>query len=141
MVKLVRLATNDDGVFTNSFGNNIILKPQSKVALLNLTFKITEQLYNIGIDSNTGFTNQSLIFYDNVGVTGQNIYTLEELNNGSKAEFFNIVEGGLKRLLCDISNDGLPAGDEFNRLQVYSNWNISNNTSLVGFGTTQMFPQ
>ena len=47
MVKLVRLATNDEGVFTNSFGNNIILKPQSKIALLNLTFKITEQLYNI----------------------------------------------------------------------------------------------
>jgi len=138
MVKLVRLATNDEGVFTNSFGNNIILKPQSKVALLNLTFKITEQLYNIGVDSNTGFTNQSLIFYDNLGVTGPNIYNMEELNNGSKAEFFKIVENGLKKLLCDISNDGQPAGDELNRLQVYSNWNISNNDALVGFGTTQM---
>tara|TARA_R110000772_G_scaffold28844_2_gene72505 strand:+ start:1379 stop:3232 length:1854 start_codon:yes stop_codon:yes gene_type:complete len=138
MVKLVRLATNDEGVFTNSFGNNIILKPQSKIALLNLTFKITEQLYNIGIDANTGFSNQSLVFVDNVGQTGPNIYNLQELNNGSKEDFFNIVEDGLKLLLNDISNDGLPAGDELNRLQVYSSWKLENNTALVGFGTTQM---
>jgi hypothetical protein len=138
MVKLVRLATNDEGVFTNAFGNNIILKPQSKIALLNLTFKITEQLYNIGIDTNTGFSNQSLVFYDNAGQTGPNIYNLPELNNGSKEDFFNIVEDGLKLLLNDISNDGLPAGDELNRLQVYSSWKLENNTALVGFGTTQI---
>lgn len=138
MVKLVRLATNDEGVFTNSFGNNIILKPQSKVALLNLTFKISEDRYNIGVDTNTGRSNQSLIFVDNVGQTGPNIHNMQELNNGSKADFFNIVEGGLKRLVCDISDDGFPAGDELNRLQVYSNWKIEKNDALVGFGTTQM---
>jgi len=138
MVKLVRLATNDEGVFTNSFGNNIILKPQSKIALLNLTFKITEQLYNIGIDTNTGFSNQGLIFYDNVGQTGPNIYNLQELNNGTKEDFYNIVQDGLRLLLNDISNDGLPAGDELNRLQVYSSWNLINNDALVGFGTTQL---
>ena len=138
MVKLVRLATNDEGVFTNSFGNNIILKPQSKVALLNLTFKITEKRYNIGTDVNTGFTNQSLIFVDNVGVTGPNIYTLGELNNGTKEEFYDIVGNGLNRLLCDISNDGFPAGDELSRLQVYSAWKITTNDALRGLGTTQL---
>ena len=138
MVKLVRLATNNKGVFTNSFGNNIILKPQSKVALLNLTFRITETLYNIGIDANTGFTNQSLIFVDNVGITGPNFYTLSELNNGSREEFYDIVRGGLNRLLCDLSNRGLPSGDTLKRLQVYSAWNITNSDALIGFGTTEL---
>jgi len=37
-MKLIRLATNNNGEFTNSFGNEMILEPYSKMALLNLTF-------------------------------------------------------------------------------------------------------
>ena len=39
MVKLIRLATNNDGVFKSSFGNSIDIKENAKVALLNLTFE------------------------------------------------------------------------------------------------------
>lgn len=38
-MKLIRLATNDNGYFRSAFGNDMILEPYSKMALLNLTFK------------------------------------------------------------------------------------------------------
>ena len=38
-MKLIRLATNDNGYFRSAFGNDMILQPYSKIALLNLTFK------------------------------------------------------------------------------------------------------
>ena len=38
-MKLIRLATNNNGIFSNGFGNEMIIKPFSKMALLNLTFK------------------------------------------------------------------------------------------------------
>ena len=38
-MKLIRLATNDNGNFSSSFGNEMILKPYAKMALLNLTFE------------------------------------------------------------------------------------------------------
>jgi len=38
-MKLIRLATDNNGVFQSSFGNDMIIEPQSKMALLNLTFK------------------------------------------------------------------------------------------------------
>ena len=37
-MKLIRLATDNHGIFSNTFGNEMILQPFSKVALLNLTF-------------------------------------------------------------------------------------------------------
>ena len=38
-MKLVRLASSNDGVFTSNFGNDMILEENSKMALLNLTFE------------------------------------------------------------------------------------------------------
>ena len=38
-MKLVRLSTNDNGYFKSSFGTEMVLKPYSKMALLNLTFQ------------------------------------------------------------------------------------------------------
>ena len=38
-MKLIRLMSNNNGVFTNSFGNEMTLEPNSSMALLNLTFK------------------------------------------------------------------------------------------------------
>ena len=43
-MKLVRLTSNDNGKFTNSFGNEMTLAPMSSMALLNLTFQT-----NLGI--------------------------------------------------------------------------------------------
>ena len=38
-MKLVRLASSNNGVFTSNFGNDMILEENSKMALLNLTFE------------------------------------------------------------------------------------------------------
>tara|TARA_R110002012_G_scaffold274924_1_gene461329 strand:- start:235 stop:2352 length:2118 start_codon:yes stop_codon:yes gene_type:complete len=38
-MKLIRLASNNNGVFTSNFGNDMVLEEKSKMALLNLTFK------------------------------------------------------------------------------------------------------
>ena len=38
-MKLVRLATDNDGVFASAFENNMTIPPQSQMALLNLTFQ------------------------------------------------------------------------------------------------------
>ena len=38
-MKLVRLASNNNGIFTSNFGNDMVLEAKSKMALLNLTFK------------------------------------------------------------------------------------------------------
>ena len=43
-MKLIRLTSIDNGVFTNSFGNEMTLAPNSSMALLNLTFQT-----NLGI--------------------------------------------------------------------------------------------
>ena len=38
-MKLVRLCSSNNGVFTSNFGNDMVLEEKSKMALLNLTFK------------------------------------------------------------------------------------------------------
>ena len=38
-MKLVRLASNNDGIFKSNFGNDMVLEAKSKMALLNLTFE------------------------------------------------------------------------------------------------------
>jgi len=38
MVKLIRLASDDNGIFKSNFQNDIIIEPKSKIALLNTTF-------------------------------------------------------------------------------------------------------
>ena len=137
MVKLVRLATNDEGVFTNSFGNNIILKPQSKIALLNLTFKIIADQYNIG-PTPDGDNNQTLVFNGNVGVTNPTVVNMETLNAGTEDEFLLTVESSLNRLLTDITNFGAPTPELEGRSMVYSAWELFKNDSKGAetFGAT-----
>lgn len=38
-MKLIRLATDNDGLFASAFQNDMVIAPQSQMALLNLTFK------------------------------------------------------------------------------------------------------
>ena len=52
MVKLIRLATNNDGIFKSSFGNSIDIKPNGKIALLNLTFRTDLVILNIDSSNN-----------------------------------------------------------------------------------------
>ena len=52
MGKLIRLATNNDGIFKSSFGNSINIKPNGKIALLNLTFRTDFDILNIDENNN-----------------------------------------------------------------------------------------
>jgi len=47
-MKLVRLATSNNGYFKNGFQNEMIIEPYSKMALLNLTFQSTIGSLDIG---------------------------------------------------------------------------------------------
>jgi len=48
MVRLLRLASVDDGKFKTSFGNDIQIEPGSKLAVLNATFQTVFNSVNIG---------------------------------------------------------------------------------------------
>ena len=39
MVKLIRLASRNDCIFEANFDNNIIIEPNSQIAVLSATFK------------------------------------------------------------------------------------------------------
>jgi len=56
-MKLVRLASSNNGVFTSNFGNDMVLDEKSKMALLNLTF--TSDIGQIVIDNNSSITTQT----------------------------------------------------------------------------------
>ena len=52
MVKLIRLASNNDLNFAANFDNDIIVPPGSKLALQNLTFKTIFTSVNINSSNN-----------------------------------------------------------------------------------------
>ena len=52
MVKLIRLATNNNGIFKSAFGSSIPIKPNGKIALLNLTFRTDFNVLTIDDDNN-----------------------------------------------------------------------------------------
>ena len=68
MVKLIRLVSDSDGNFRSSFGTDMTIKEQAKIALLNLTFKTS--IENLVINSDTGTINTNTDFpnADGLGV-------------------------------------------------------------------------
>ena len=62
MVKLIRLISDEDGVFQSSFGSDMTIKENAKIALLNLTFKTSKA--NLVIDS----TNNALVVMTDIDV-------------------------------------------------------------------------
>lgn len=57
-MKLVRLVTENEGHFKSSFGNEMILKPNASIALLNLTFETAFEVIQIdSTNSVLGFTS------------------------------------------------------------------------------------
>ena len=52
MVKLIRLVSDSNGVFKSSFGTDLTIKEQAKIALLNITFKTS--IENLVVNSTTG---------------------------------------------------------------------------------------
>ena len=62
MVKLIRLVSDSDGVFQSSFGSDMTIKENAKIALLNLTFKTSKA--NLVIDS----TNNAIVVMTDIDV-------------------------------------------------------------------------
>jgi len=96
-MKLVRLSTNNNGNFKSSFGNDMIISPQSKMALLNLTFKS-----NIG-----GIPGMQTVDGSTMTITGDvgnalttNTTTLfgDDFDDGDFERFRKTVEWYLNRL-------------------------------------------
>ena len=123
MVKLIRLATNNDGIFENTFANNIILETNAKIALLNLTFQV--QPGKVLIDD----INSSLIFSSQGGVDP----TLSFITQGEvevDKTFFDGLNEQLNRLLTDVTDLGDFPQNEPNamtRASTYSEWELLRN--------------
>ena len=95
-MKLIRLVTDDNGNFRSSFGNDIILEPRSKMALLNLTFKTAFE--NITIDS----SNQAIQFQsdlDDAATIIEDSITPGIYTQANIQSFYDNVELGLNRCL------------------------------------------
>ena len=52
MVKLIRLTSTNDGIFNTNFDSEILLNPNSKIALLNATFETVFENVNITSTNN-----------------------------------------------------------------------------------------
>ena len=95
-MKLIRLVTDNKGIFTSSFENDMLIEPQSKMALLNLTFQT--EFENITIDpSNSQITFKSdLIDADTQGTDGieNGVYTQSQIQ-----DYYDAVELGLNSTL------------------------------------------
>ena len=91
-MKLVRLASSNDGVFTSNFGNDMVLEPNSKMALLNLTF--TSDIGQIIISNGMKITTQT---DDNNDGT----FTVNFLN----ADKFDNTQAGLDRFVSVIESE------------------------------------
>ena len=95
-MKLIRLVTDNKGVFTSSFESDMIIEPQSKMALLNLTFETNFENININ-PTNSQVTFQSDISdndtEDTDAIAG-GVYTQAQIQ-----EYYDAVELGLNSAL------------------------------------------
>ena len=121
MVKLIRLASDNNGIFKSNFQNDINIEPNSQIALLNCTFKSDFAIANINQDNNQ-ITIQT---------NTDNVYSYGGYDLGT-GDFGN-VEGATNKLLNNIKralNTSLDGGEgltDFRENNVGSQFNIRDN--------------
>tara|TARA_R110000851_G_scaffold160708_4_gene304013 strand:+ start:293 stop:2317 length:2025 start_codon:yes stop_codon:yes gene_type:complete len=119
-MKLIRLVTDNKGVFTSSFDSDMLIEPQSKMALLNLTFQT--EFENITINpTNSQITFKSDITNNDTEDTDaieNRIFTQSQIQ-----EYYDAVELGLNSALSlELSyTNSTPDLDEF----IDQNWVFS----------------
>ena len=96
MVKLIRLVSDSDGNFRSSFGSDMTIKEQAKIALLNLTFKTS--LKNLVINSDTGTINTNTD-YPNADGLGVGNIAPKQYTTSNIDELASDVEFGLNGTL------------------------------------------
>lgn len=96
-MKLVRLASANDGVFKSNFGNDMVLEENSKMALLNLTF--TSDIGQIIIDNSMKITTQT--DDNNDGTFSVRFFNNDKFANTDEGydRFVSVVEGVLNKTL------------------------------------------
>ena len=100
MVKLIRFATNNNGVFKSSFGSSIDIKPNAKIALLNLTFETEfEQLVITG-------KNRNITFQSDIG-NGATLISaqlpLGTYNRGELPTLYSDIQNTLNSCLSQVA--------------------------------------
>ena len=112
MVKLIRLMSDGDGIFKSAFDNDIIIKEQSKIALLNLTFKtdvdaLTINDNNNAVEQQTDISSVHTIGVDRMAPTTYRRSNMDELSNDLNNTLNNtltIPDGPLAGNQNDVSS-------------------------------------
>ena len=88
-MKLIRLVTDNDGTFKSNFGNEMVLKENSKMALLNLTFESPFKILQIDSKNNkvifqSDTTNASTVELANLPTRTYNFNEIGDFYNDLK---------------------------------------------------------
>ena len=129
-MKLVRLATENNGVFQSSFGNDMIIAKNSQMALLNLTFKsnigtffVVPSLANIQFQSDTADADSRQTV-----TMAQKSYAVSEIE-----EYYKDLQHTLNSALKDENSIGIANNLGYN--SVFSCFRIGTNDG--GFKTVE----
>jgi hypothetical protein len=121
MVKLIRLTSNDDGIFKSNFDSNIIIDANSSIALHNLTFESDYSVYSTNNSNNKVDTNlDTTQFMTNYGYMENKIYFASNY-----LELLEDLQGALNASL-KINRANPADGDIYSSYRV-----ILNNTGKV----------
>ena len=108
-MKLIRLATNNDGYFKANFGNELLIEPFSKMALLNLTFETNNAPINITSK------NDKITFYGQVlaeaGRSGSTKFLTKK--QYTEDEFYIELKNTLNQCLPDSFIKNSPVDSDF----------------------------
>ena len=105
-MKLIRLVTDDNGNFRSSFGNDIVVKKDSKMALLNLTFQTNIGTF-ITIDENTGLIT-FMSDQDAPGLsTGVVTLNPRSYNVSEVEDFYKDLQHALNKTLQSVNARGI----------------------------------
>ena len=105
-MKLIRLATENDGVFNSAFQNDMIIAPHSQMALLNLTFQTDIGVFAIIPDGSTILFKSDTTDAD----TSQTITIPNRSYNVSEIEtFYKDIQHALNSSLKNVNARGATA--------------------------------
>lgn len=96
IMKLVRLSTNNNGYFRSSFGNDMIIAPNSKMALLNLTFQSNIGTFAVVEEGMTIITQTDNDDTDTIGAV---VIAAESFKVADSLKFLQLIQAALNSTL------------------------------------------
>ena len=109
-MKLIRLVTDNDGIFKSSFGNEMVLKENSKMALLNLTFQTAFEILQIDSRNNavSFFTDTSDVATEVKALLENRTYNRDEIE-----EFYEDLKYTLNSVISNNATSANGVGSAF----------------------------